>query len=281
MARELIVYCDESVLKGRYFSNFYGGLLVRSGDYDTVVDKMRTLKSEMGLRAEMKWNAITPSIDERYCCMMSALFKELEADTVKIRIMFTQNRDIPDLTPLQQSTSYHRLYYQFIKHAFGLEYAGVPDHTTRVRLLLDRMPTTDEQTAQFKSFVAALSHQPSFRKAGIFIPYQAIGQIDSHQHILSQCLDVVLGAMAFRLNDRHKDKPQGSYRRGRRTKAKERVYKHINSCIQKLYPRFNIGVSTACPHGPSDRWEHPYRHWLLVPHRSRRDNSRTKKRKAP
>jgi hypothetical protein len=29
MAAHFIIYCDESVEKGRYFTNFYGGAMVR------------------------------------------------------------------------------------------------------------------------------------------------------------------------------------------------------------------------------------------------------------
>ncbi len=30
---QYIIYCDESVKRGDYFSNFYGGALVRSNDF--------------------------------------------------------------------------------------------------------------------------------------------------------------------------------------------------------------------------------------------------------
>jgi hypothetical protein len=69
--------------------------------------------------------------------------------------------------------------------------------------------------------------------------------------------------MWFRLNDMHLEKISPR-RRGKRTKAKARVYKHINSRIQAIYPRFNIGVSTARTTETS-AWDHPYRHWLFVP----------------
>ena len=29
--------------------------------------------------------------------------------------------------------------------------------------------------------------------------------------------------------------------------------------------RFNIGITTGQPGGPSDRWDHIYRHWRFVP----------------
>ena len=127
MSRELVIYCDESVKHGTYFSNFYGGLLVPAKHLQPTMTRMNALKESLGLRAEIKWSSITGSVSERYCEMMCALFEELAQGHIKIRIMFTQNRDLPVLTTEQRATTYHRLYYQFIKHAFGLEYAGCSD----------------------------------------------------------------------------------------------------------------------------------------------------------
>ena len=33
---EYLIFCDESLLKGQFFSHFYGGALVRSKDYEDV-----------------------------------------------------------------------------------------------------------------------------------------------------------------------------------------------------------------------------------------------------
>lgn len=83
-----------------------------------------------------------------------------------------------------------------------------------------------------------------------------------------QALDIVFGAMQFRLNDKHLEKPEGAHSRGKRTSAKECVYKHVNRCIRQLYggKRFNIGVSTGRPDpGTDHEWTDPHRHWLFKP----------------
>lgn len=85
----------------------------------------------------------------------------------------------------------------------------------------------------------------------------------SEQHVILQCMDVILGAMYFRLNDLHKEKLPGTYRRGKRTIAKHTLYKHINTRIRRIYPGFNIGISTGGT--TADKWNHPYRHWLFTP----------------
>jgi len=283
MARELVIYCDESVSKGRFYSNFFGGVLIESTRLDEVVSRLATKKSSLGLTGEMKWQGVTPSVDKRYGSMMDQFFDEVATGKAKVRIMFTQNQHIAQLTHEQKETSYHRLYYQLLRNAFGLEHAGIPGEITRIKLMLDKMPTSEEQTSVFKGYLVALSKQPGFRNAGISIEHGDISEIDSKRHVLAQCLDVVLGAMAFRLNDCHKIKPENSRVRGKRTRVKEQLYKRINGQIREIYPNFNIGVSTGQGSSPNARWKHPYRHWLLKPKHHQLDESKTKsaKRKTP
>lgn len=88
-------------------------------------------------------------------------------------------------------------------------------------------------------------------------------------------MDIILGAMAFRLNDLHKERPEGSIIRGKRTIAKEKLYKHINNRIRQIYPNFNIGISTT--KSPIEKiWELPYRHWKFIPKEFMVDETRFK-----
>ncbi len=92
-------------------------------------------------------------------------------------------------------------------------------------------------------------------------------------------MDIVLGAMAFRLNNLNKQKLPGTNKRGKRTIAKEKLYKHILSHIRQLgYPHFNIGISTGSPNQES-RWTDPYRHWSFTPHEFTIDEGKYKRHK--
>lgn len=103
-------------------------------------------------------------------------------------------------------------------------------------------------------------------------------EIRSHDHVLAQCLDIVLGAMAFRLNDKHREKLPGTKRRGKRTVAKEALYKTILAEIRCIRPGFNIGVSTSSQGNPHNRWSAPYLHWSFVPAKSEMREEFTKSR---
>ncbi|WP_294196852.1 DUF3800 domain-containing protein [uncultured Sphingomonas sp.] len=262
---EYLIYSDESVSKGDYFSNFYGGALVTSRDDATVRRVLAEKKAALNLGGEVKWQKITEAYEGKYIELMDAFFDLIESNKVKVRIMFTQNMfRRRGLTADQRDQQYFILYYQFIKHAFGLRHR-TNDEPARLRLLLDQLPDTREKIERFKGFVVGLNSNPAFRRAGLSIAREDIADVDSKQHDLLQCLDVVLGSMQFRLNDKHLEIPPGQRRRGKRTRAKERVYRHISKRIRAIYPGFNIGITTGTAGGGKElRWTHRYRHWLFI-----------------
>ncbi len=175
--------------------------------------------------------------------------------------MFSHNARKPkQVTDEQRELRYYLLYYQFIKHAFGLQFLEAPGDT-RLRLYFDRFPDTGEKVERFKGYLHGLQENKYFRAARIAIGREDIAEVHSHDHVLLQCLDIVLGAMVFRLNDKHKEKPPGQRVRGKRTRAKEQLYKGILQEIRKLHPNFNIGITTSGGKNGLSRWDKPYLHW--------------------
>ncbi|HEY8530257.1 MAG TPA: hypothetical protein VIL22_11310 [Paenibacillaceae bacterium] len=135
-------------------------------------------------------------------------------------------------------------------------------------MYFDELPVNAANKEKFKSFIESLQNTKEFLTANLRIKKENITEVKSDQHVLLQYMDIILGAMYFRLNDLHKVKPEGQRTRGKRTIAKEKLYKHINRRIRAIYPGFNIGISTGT-RTPSDRWNHPYRHWLFIPSQHR------------
>jgi len=266
MALEYLIYADESEKKGTRYSNFYGGVLVRSTDLRGVVDRLEARKAELGLGAEVKWIKVTSQYLDRYLALLTTFMDMVVEDRVKVRIMFTDNSFVPrGLTPYHYDWQYHLLYYQFIKHAFGLQFSNEGDlPEVRVRVYLDELPATRDRNVAFKGHLASLSRQAQFRRAGIVIDPEQIAEVHSHEHVLMQCLDVVLGSMQAKLNNKFAAQP-GQRRRGNRTIAKEKLYRHINRAIREIYPGFNIGITTGMQGDGANRWRHSYRHWVFVP----------------
>lgn len=264
--KEYIIFCDESDKEGRFYSNFYGGLIVGASQFERVTRRLEQKKQELNLYHEVKWERVTEQYLAKYAELIQCFFEEIAQGNVKVRIMFRQNAHQPrGLRHDQVEMQYFMLYYQFVKHAFGLKYIAPTEHGTRLRLYFDQFPDTGEKAERFKGFLLGLAKSVDFRNAKVTIAKEDIAEVLSHEHVLLQCLDIVLGAMTFRLNNKHKEIPPGKTRRGKRTRAKETLYKIILAEIKKIRPRFNIGVTTSLGDDPKGNWNAPYRHWAFVP----------------
>ena len=261
---DLVIYCDESDDEGKYYSNFYGGALVRSVHLKECIDRLESRKFDLNLLGEAKWNKVTENYLDKYLALMDEFFDIVAEGKIKVRIMFRQNACVAtNLTQDHVENTYFILYYQFIKHAFGLKHCNPAGGNVKVRIYFDELPDKKDRCDKFKQRIHGLSNLYEFESNKIIFPYDQLAEVDSKKHVILQCLDIVLGAMPFRLNDKHKALLPGKKRRGKRTIAKERLYKHINSRIREMLPNFNVGVSTGFRGSEEARWEHPYRHWLF------------------
>ncbi len=280
--RHYIIYCDESAKKGEYFSNFFGGVLLQSSDQEAIDYLLRKKKEELNLHSEIKWTSVTKPYLQKYIDFIKFYFEFVESSRLRVRVMFTQNIHRPvGLTKEQREERYFRLYYQFIKHGFGVKYSN-PNALDRVffSLLLDDIPDTKAKFENFKDYLSRIPNTYDMRGCQIHFPRNQITDVNSANHSILQGLDVILGSMNFRLNDHHRKKPEGQRIRGKRTIAKEKLYKEINKLIRSIYPNFNVGTTTGTQNGLVDRWRHPYRHWRFIPTDYKLDQTATK-RKAP
>jgi hypothetical protein len=265
---EYIIYCDESVGVGKFYSNFYGGALVRSADFDDAVRCLNEKKLELNFLGEVKWNKVSGNYLEKYMLLMSCFFGFIKEDKIKLRVMFSQNAQVPvNLSKESREKGYHLLYYQFVKHAFGLIYhSQSPTNKTYLRLYFDKLPDNNLKNEIFKSYIFGLQGQPRFRQAKLKIRLEDIAEVNSHNHVILQCMDIVLGAMAFRLNDMHKQKNKETDKAGNKTVAKKKLYEYILLLIRELdnHQNFNIGITTSRKE-KDDIWKNPYRHWKFTP----------------
>ena len=274
----IFIWLDESDRHGEYYSNFYGGILVHSRHYREVIERMRTIVQEVGIVDEIKWQKVNRYHYEKYVRLVDELFNLAKEDKLKIRIFFRHNQYAPlRLSPEERKADYPMLYYQFIKYAFGLPYAekGELDSLT---LYLDEIPLRQNDRDEFIFHLRGLAKDPMLKKKGLKIADDGIVEVDSKQHLPLQFMDVILGAICFKLNEKDKLKSEGENKVGNRTLLKLKLYKHINARIREIYPNFNIGITTPI-RVPSDSWRQVYRHWSFIPKYHIRDTARTKKAK--
>lgn len=181
MAREIIIYCDESDSRGKFYSDFYGGVLVESKDLSKVQSLIRQKKEELNFKGEVKWQKVSSNYLNKYIELIDTYFDLTKEGILKTRIMFTQNCHVPQgLEQYHYEHKYFLLYYQFIKHSFGLRYANTHQDPVNVRLYFDKLPDTKEKCQLYKDHIHGLNRYREFNKSKIIIPREQIAEVSSH-----------------------------------------------------------------------------------------------------
>lgn len=254
--REYILYADESIEKGALFSNFFGGLLVSSQDQKAVISALEAEKLCLNLRGEVKWQRVTLNYLQKYERLMSVFFNYVREGRIKLRILFTDNFRAPtNLASLNFSDRYLLLYLAFIEHAFDIRYRTPRDDLVRLRILLDELPVPDDDKRNFLQQVLRLNNGPAFRDGNVRVFPGGIGEIDSRDHVLLQCLDIVLGAMQSRMNAGPSNQCIPA---GKRTAAKFHLSAHVLRQVTLIHTDFQLAVTT--PVAINQRWQCSYRH---------------------
>lgn len=180
LSMRYLIYCDESEDKGPFYGNFYGGALVRENDRERVNERLDKIKTDHKIQGEMKWTKICDYNESAYISFVDEVFNILDENIMKMRIMFTQNINRKDHIEYEPTNEFLVLYYQFLKHAFGLRYCNpLQLHTIHFSVYLDEVPTKREDFATFKRYLSSLSDFPVFNRNKIQISYDDITDVDS------------------------------------------------------------------------------------------------------
>lgn len=264
--QEYVLYCDESVSNGEFYSDFYGGCILFENKRLEIENTLKDKCKEININAEIKWTKVTENYLDKYCELLTLFFDYVRKGDIKVRIMFRKEDH-----SLQRSKEdrYFKLYYQFIKHSFGFMTPSEVTGDYYVHFFLDELPDQGTRANEFNEHIRKLPQSFDMLKSGLHIRKSDIGEVHSHNHIILQCVDVILGAMQFKLNKLDKAKPDNQSRRGKRTIAKDKLYKHVLNEIQTMHPNFNIGVSTGFRQYEYPHWESPYEHWCFIPNESK------------
>ena len=80
--RELILYCDESIKDGEYFSNFYGGALTFSNYIVDINETLNKTKCENNLFGEIKWTKVTEQYLDKYIAVIDKFFDYIDDNKI-------------------------------------------------------------------------------------------------------------------------------------------------------------------------------------------------------
>ena len=100
------IWLDESDKHGTYYSNFYGGILVQSEHRDKVLRRMESIRNELGIIDEIKWQKVNAYHYDKYVRLVEELFALGKEGLLKIRIFIRNNQYEPELTPEKRKEEY-------------------------------------------------------------------------------------------------------------------------------------------------------------------------------
>lgn len=86
------IWFDESDKEGEFYSNFYGGILIKSEHLEKVLQMMKCIVEEVGLSGEeVKWQKVNQYTFDKYIRLVDFVFDLLENGFAKIRIFPEQS----------------------------------------------------------------------------------------------------------------------------------------------------------------------------------------------
>lgn len=263
-----VVYADEAWTHDPRlrFWRFYGGALLSSRDRERIDHDLNGLKAQLGLIGEVKWSRVRDVNWERYAVLIDRFLDLVDAGTIKLRYMWLdqQFQNPAALNDYHLETGYYILYYLFLVLAFGL-----PWHDERegveIEFFPDQLPDQPEKRREFIRFLKSCHLARRYEGRSDFRIIN-VGDVPSRKHLILQCVDVIIGAIGFRLNHMHKVL-QDNGRRATGTKVKERLYKAIIARLRAIDMAergtrdFSIGHSTGINNDIVNRWRHKFRQW--------------------
>ncbi len=252
---------------------FFGGLLGRQHEIDALRANLAAKAAELSLRGEIKWSKISPRSGRAYENIVAAFFDEFERlGSLRLRQIFLDRSYVPKPGVYDENASgldiQYKLYYQFLKHSFGLEH--LPAGPTNIIVRLDEHSSQQHQ-ADLKAFVEQL---PAFLKRRDL--KVSVAFVQSSSFIDLQLCDVITGAAGWLGNKQQEIRqvmPDGTLKRGMtdKQKAKLKVAKLIQSRLEKIDAAdrgsraFDWWGSTALSSNPGNRLAHKFRTWCFHP----------------
>ena len=199
-ATKYIIVSDESKRSGRKFSYFYGGCIINENLYENINNELSSYKEYLGLH-EIKREKITQLNVGRYKKVIEQFFRYVRAGDIKVRIMYSPNNELNQY-PHGQDYLYTKLYYIFIKRAFSVFYSG---EDINLKIFFDELPESLKISTSFKRhLVSGIVNVPKNALNKVSLYKNNIFEVDSREHAVLQCIDVILGTIEFYINSAKK-----------------------------------------------------------------------------
>lgn len=259
---EFIIYADEawtqSVPLYRYHC-FFGGLLSSKSAFDLLEDSVKSLKKEMNYKKEIKWGNISIKDIEFYQRLLVIIENFICGNReTKYRQMFMDRAFRYTGTTSSDLDSQFKVYYQFLKHCFGLEFV---EDKISVKFKLDT-----HSSYQHKERLTSYIKSRSVGNVNIKVEF-----VDSKKSIPLQICDLLMGSAGYYGNKVDWDLITGKKRRTKNQIMKSDFGKEVYNLLRRVDSKFrgskafNWFETTGTDGSTSNRYHHKMRIWKFIP----------------
>ncbi len=281
MGRIYEIFADEAWTHGGHPLNrywcFHGGIFGPQSSLDRLEKNLETIINRWGIAGEVKWSKLSLKNIDCYKELVDCLVDSVRNDDIKYRQVFLDRSYVwqPRHNPIEQGEIdvHFKIYYQFIKHSFGLKYLEIDPNgeVTKIFVRLDNH-SSQKHKNNLVRFAQDLPRILNRSDLSVVVTFHNSSRIRR-----LQICDLVMGAAGSYGNNMHKKRKPGQ--RGMTSKQKLRLKfcKYVYNNLREIDADFrgskvfNWFETTGLAGDYSNLLNHRLRIWKLVPRHHVRD----------
>lgn len=212
---------------------FFGGLFGLESCLDRLETSLRKVARTANYNLEVKWSNLSERDYDTYLLLVDTFFNHLSTDEIRYRQVFLDRSYVyvpkPGSSPLSDLDVQFRIYYQFLRHCFGLSFlpqaSNGPD---RIILRLDTH-SSQKHKAKLVEFVQRFPGLMNRSDLEFFVKFHC-----SKQFYRIQICDVIVGAAGSYGNRMHDRRQPGKRGQTPIQKCRFQLAKHIYNRLRDL-----------------------------------------------
>lgn len=241
----------------------------RSTELDRLDTALRAVIAKHGIKGEAKWNKLSAANLNCYKELVDTLMSHMKVDGIKYRQMFLDRsyvwKPLPGEPNPKDLDTQFKLYYQYIKHHFGIQYLPFDKSGTRILVRLDNH-SSQAHKDQLVDFAEKLPLWLDRADLTVQVTF-----INSAKSPRLQICDILMGAAGSHGNKMQLKRKPGHKGMTPKQKLRHELCKHVYEALKRLDHEtrgsraFNWFESTGHDGDIANRFHHILRIWKFVP----------------
>lgn len=193
-----LIYCDESSITGdRYM--IIGGLVINSKALLELKALIGEYRKNYGMIYELKWGKISINRLEHYKALIDIIFDLIDEGRINFRcaVFDTTKFNHKRFNDGDSELGFYKMYYHLLFYAFGTDY-----HQNKNRFVV----YPDQKPGKYNLFELKnrLNNNMFYKLGNRQSPFGSIESTNSKKSDFIQIVDILLGAIAYHINKKHK-----------------------------------------------------------------------------